>query len=101
VHAFLYRQHLRKDSVLVVHVSNTHLNLRPVVRGAAEAFDKRFLMFSSDRPGEEDSGSTWVVVTSNGVATERLTPHATYWPREAPQSLVWTDDSSSLLSVLD
>jgi hypothetical protein len=97
----LYWQHLREDGVLVVHVSNKYLNLRPVVRGAAEALDKRFLLFSSDPPGEEHSGSTWVVVTSNGVAIERLRPHATYWPREVPQSLVWTDNYSSLLSVLD
>lgn len=97
----LYWQHLREDGVLVVHVSNKYVNLRPVVRGAAEAFDKRFLLVSSDLPGEEHSGSTWVVVTSNRMMVERLRPHTTYWPREEPQSLVWTDDYSSLLSVLD
>lgn len=97
----LYWQHLREDGVLVVHVSNKYLNLRPIVRAAAEVFEKRFLLITTNSSGEEHVGASWVVVTSNRVLLDRLAPHATRWPREEPQSVLWTDDYSSLLRVLD
>ena len=99
--AELYWQHLRDDGVLLAHISNKYLNLHPVVRAGAEAFDKRFVMIATDSGGEEYSGSTWVAVTSNRTLLGRLAEHTVRWPTEPPQTIRWTDDFSSLLGVLD
>ena len=99
--AALYWQHPRDDGVLLTHISNKYLNLHPVVRAGAEAFDKRFVMVSTDPDDEEYSGSTWVVATSNRTLLGRLAEHTVRWPSESPQTIRWTDDFSSLLGVLD
>ena len=99
--AELYWRHLRDDGVLLTHISNKYLNLHPVVRAGAEAFDKRFVMISTDPDEEEYAGSIWVVATSNRALLGRLSGHTVRWPSEAPQTIRWTDDFSSLLGVLD
>ena len=99
--AELYWRHLRDDGVLLAHISNKHLNLHPVVRAGAEAFDKRFVSIATDSAGEEYAGSTWVAVTSNRTLLDRLAEHTERWPTQMPQTIRWTDDFSSLLGVLD
>ncbi len=99
--AELYWRHLRDDGVLLAHISNKYLNLHPVVRATAEAFDKRFVSISTESAGEEYAGSTWVAMTSNRTLLDRLAGHTERWPTEMPQTIRWTDDSSSLLGVLD
>ncbi len=100
--AELYWQHLRADGVLLAHISNKYLSLHPVVRAGAEAFDKRFVMISTDSDGEEEyAGSTWVAVTSNTALLGRLSEYTVRWPSESPHTIRWTDDFSSLLGVLD
>ena len=99
--AELYWRHLRDDGVLLAHISNKYLNLHPVVRAAAEAFDKRFVSIAADSAGEEYAGSTWVAVTSNRTLLDRLAGYTERWPTQMPQTIRWTDDFSSLLGVLD
>ncbi len=99
--AELYWRHLRDDGVLLAHISNKHLNLHPVVRAAAEVFDKRFVSIAAESAGEEYAGSTWVAVTSNRTLLDRLAGHTERWPTQMPQTIRWTDDFSSLLGVLD
>ena len=99
--AELYWQHLRDDGVLLAHISNKYLTLHPVMRAGAEAFDKRFVMISTDTDGEEYAGATWVAVTSNTALLGRLSAHAERWPTTSPQTIRWTDDFSSLLGLLD
>jgi hypothetical protein len=103
----LYWRHLQRNGVLAVHVSNRHLDLAPVV-GTLARLAGREARVTIHRPTEESSAdddfrSDWVLATEDraflsglpgvrgsrgGLATETL------------PNVLWTDDFSSLLSVL-
>ena len=88
----VYRRHVRDDGLLAIHISNRHLNLRPVVAGAARELGMGVEFVSSERrpDGVGDLRATWaIVVASDAVPTTR----------EADQVL-WTDDRSDLLRVI-
>jgi hypothetical protein len=97
----LYFQHLKASGVLAVHVSNKHLDLRPVVKMAAESLQKSARVIDTEDAENDVFGATWVLVTSDRDffdkpllrgATEPLAP--------ALHVRLWTDDYSNLFSIL-
>jgi hypothetical protein len=100
----VYRQHLAPHGVLAMHVSNQHLDLVPIVlahawrfglhtalvttRGEGNAFTNYWALLSPDR--EFSHGPTF---KREGERVARMSF------REQP-ALTWTDDLSSVLSVL-
>ena len=95
----MYRQHLANDGVLAVHVSNRYLNLGRVVRGLAEEAGYESYWIESEE--DVDRGvkeSNWVLITKNpGIVVGRS---QTEDSEAAGAPLVWTDDFSSLFSIL-
>jgi spermidine synthase len=96
----LYREALRDDGILAVHVSNHYLDLPPIVRGlAAEQGRQAVRIETDDDSSRALDSSTWMLVTGNAAFLENVSPHIQ--PSEAAErSLVWTDAFSSLLQVL-
>jgi hypothetical protein len=98
----LYFEHLQPAGVLAVHISNQYLNLKPVVQAAAAALHKRAIVI--DNPGDKAHGvfrSTWVLL-GNGVGylgQQEIESSGQRLPSAAGQ--LWTDDFSSLFSILD
>ena len=94
----LYFRHLKTDGLLLVHVSNKHLNLPPVVRGSAESIGKSALLIDNG-PNKEHgiSSATWSVV-GQGPLFEQLRRLGK--PVESHRRELWTDDHSSLLPIL-
>jgi hypothetical protein len=96
----LYRDALRDDGVLAVHVSNHYLDLPPIVRGLAAEQGRQVLMIETADDDERAlDSSTWMLVTGNADLIDRATPFATT-PEAGARTLVWTDAFSSLLQVL-
>lgn len=96
----LYREALREDGVLAVHVSNHYLDLPPIVRGlAAEQGRQVALIETTDDDGRALDSSTWMLVTNNAGLLENAEPYVTK-PDGHERTLVWTDAFSSLLQVL-
>jgi hypothetical protein len=96
----LYRDALREDGVLAVHVSNHYLDLPPIVRGlAAEQGRQVALIETEDDESRALDSSTWMLVTNNAALLASAEP-ATQKPEPDARSLVWTDAFSSLLQVL-
>jgi hypothetical protein len=96
----LYRDALREDGVLAVHVSNHYLDLPPIVRGlAAEQGRQVALIETTDDDERALDSSTWMLVTGNAAMLENAEPYATK-PEAGERTLVWTDAFSSLLQVL-
>jgi hypothetical protein len=96
----LYRDALREDGVLAVHVSNHYLDLPPIVRGLAAEQGRRAVRIEA--PDDESralESSTWMLVTSNAALLENAAPYIQS-PEPGERSLVWTDAFSSLLQVL-
>jgi hypothetical protein len=97
----LYRRQLRPDGIIAVHISNRHLDLRPVVEALAE-----------------DAGLNHVTINDTVIQTRwwlyntvwvLLSPDATVLDRapiaQVPRSainrrILWTDDHASLFDVI-
>ena len=73
----LYREALRDDGVLAVHVSNHYLDLPPIVRGlAAEQGRAVALIETTDDEARALDSSTWMLVTGNQAMLENAAPYA-------------------------
>ena len=98
----LYFRHLKKDGILALHTSNTHLDLRPVVERIADRLGKK--TFCVINPGEEEKeiyGSDWVLLTSSEDLSENplFLGQGAALP-ERPWIRAWTDDYSNLFQIL-
>jgi hypothetical protein len=100
----LYLSRLRPDGVLVMHISNRHLTLGPIVARLAEAHGLTALQ-QIDRPGanrpEGKSDSHWIVMSRTAADLAPLAADSRWTaltPR--PGTPLWTDDFSNILSVL-
>ncbi|NQZ20558.1 MAG: fused MFS/spermidine synthase [Colwellia sp.] len=101
----LYFKHLKQDGILVVHISNTHLNLIPLVRGLANVLDKDIVYVKTKAKGSEEHDAQWVMLTNNQdfLNDARLKVYLSAWPREnsvEDNLIIWSDEHSDLLSVL-
>ncbi|PHS11685.1 MAG: hypothetical protein COA78_09225 [Blastopirellula sp.] len=95
----IYLQHLRDDGILAIHISNRHLELRPVVRGLAGHFELEFSDHSSE--SNQDKGTTiadWMLVSRMKSSLE--IPSLKANSPEAENVLLWTDEDSNLFETL-
>ncbi|WP_448549237.1 spermidine synthase [Thalassotalea fusca] len=97
----LYLEHLSEQGIIAFHISNTHLNLKPLIVGIAKALKLEAVYFkkSGDQTGEHDTEWMWLTNNKHALSHtsvirfgERILPHE--------DGIVWTDDFSPLLSVL-
>jgi len=98
----LYWQHLTENGLLVLHISNNHLDLLPLVATLAEKVDKKMLHFYSASDSSDENTAEWVVVTNNSdfLQNEEIQSRATYFNLKKEQEVLWTDAYSNLLSVI-
>ncbi|MCE9556280.1 MAG: fused MFS/spermidine synthase [Planctomycetes bacterium] len=101
----IYRGHLapkEKDGIegtLAVHITNTFLDLRPVVLAGAEQLGLTAIVL--DTPGDDAKmifSARWMILTRDPGLVAALTPHATLDAKLRP--IVWTDDHSDLFKLL-
>jgi hypothetical protein len=97
-----YFKHLKKDGVLALHITNRFLDLKPVMKMAADQFggDVRMVIYE---PSESEDGfrSHWALMTKNKdfFKDARLINTKTI---DAPKNFKpWKDDYSSLISVMN
>ncbi len=106
----LYRGKLREDGILLIHISNRHLNLGLMLgRGARELG-----MISLGRQHTPDDtvakegglASTWVAIASNegafGSMFDRscMDPKTCWFPFDGEGGPLWTDDFADILSCM-
>jgi SAM-dependent methyltransferase len=112
----VYRRILKPDGLLIVHISNRHIDLKPVL--AAEAAKGKWaLAMRQDSPPTEDvnrglRASTWVAMASNPAQLAKLTGPLTatngkfYDPdnwlvlKPSDKAARWSDDYASVLPLL-
>jgi hypothetical protein len=89
--------------VIAVHISNRYLDLFPVVAGAAERYGMNVLCVETDYDETIAKGSSqWLLLTCNDefinddAITQYVTPNEEY----TSSRIVWTDQYSNLLEVL-
>ncbi|HET7695237.1 MAG TPA: fused MFS/spermidine synthase [Vicinamibacterales bacterium] len=100
----LYLSRLVPDGLLVMHISNRHLTLGPIVARLAESHGLTALQ-QIDRGGarkpEGKSDSHWIVMARNPADLAPLAADPRWSPlTPRPGTPLWTDDFSNILSVL-
>ncbi|HKQ57735.1 MAG TPA: fused MFS/spermidine synthase [Candidatus Eisenbacteria bacterium] len=100
-----YLEHLRPRGVLVLHLSNIHFDLGPVAariaRDAGLAFRMRGETLAAGHAPTGFLPSQWAVVARNEQDLAALDGDSRWQPLpQAAGSPLWTDDYSSLVSVL-
>jgi len=98
----IYLSHLQPDGILALHISNSHVDLRPVVQGQADHFRLGAALIDDDGDGGRVSPSTWMLVTRN----EDFLKQPQIVSRSSPQPAytgfrLWTDDYSNLFQILN
>jgi hypothetical protein len=99
----LYFKHLRPDGILALHISNRHINLKPVVYSLSDRMSIPAFMIKHDRyPEAFIKGSEWVLLTRNQefLSVPEVFYSITLWPPDTRDDIIWTDDYSSLVNVL-
>jgi hypothetical protein len=94
----LYFRHLKPDGLLLVHISNSHLDLQPVVLAGASHEGREALLI--DNGPDKAHGvfrATWIII-GRGTVFEQLRSKGKLL--DSRHARGWTDDYSSLLPIL-
>ncbi len=96
----LYFRHLKPDGILALHITNTHLDLAPVVELLRADLGKYAVLIENDRDEERKIyHSTWALLSSKPITSPVILDQADDLPSR--QDLrVWTDDYNNLFQVL-
>ncbi len=99
----VYLAHLAPEGVIAAHISNRHVDLRPVLRQVAETFNLQAaaLYIPASETTLATSDSLWVLLTRDPTF---LSQPAIAAPAQSlddvPSLRLWTDDYSNLFQVL-
>lgn len=98
----VYFRHTKPHGTLAVHISNSYLNLLPVVERAAAWFGKPAVSVRND--SDEANGilrSTWVLITDRRDLLESREIRRAGIPLARTSDFrLWTDDYSNLFGIL-
>ena len=96
----LYFQHLRPGGILALHITNTYLNLEPVVDKLVDTLGKHGLLVSAESEGRYNVfPSRWALLSSEPI-TSRAILDASRKLAARPGLGVWTDDYNNLFQIL-
>jgi hypothetical protein len=100
----LYRQHLAPHGVLVLHISNVHLDLLPITLAHARTFGMHATRVVNKQQGDALS-STWVILSPDaefswGRTFRQTDSTVSRLELDEPPPVTWTDERSSVLPVL-
>lgn len=104
----IYGEKLSPHGLLLIHISNRYLDLRPAIAAQARAggWQARLRHYVPDRHGASRhyAASLWIALSRDPAQLDRLarTGLASAWqPLHTPPDFVaWTDDHASILPVL-
>jgi hypothetical protein len=96
----IYGRHLKPEGLLIVHVSNRHLNLERVV-AAIPGWESKYGAFHPDWDHRHEVASQWIAMSRSPATIDRLVGLSEdgFWRRTTKDGILWTDDRASVLSV--
>ncbi len=99
----IYFRHLKPTGILAVNISNSYLNLEPVMERAANAFQKLALVYHWN-PAAGDPycfSCSWTLIMNPATADKHpeLRANAIVLRQKRPFR-VWTDEFSNMFSIL-
>jgi len=100
----IYLRHLKKPSgILAIHVTNTYLDLRPIIVGAGRHFGLKTAWVHSPGDGRLAKEANWMLLSldnkilGSDVTGKELGEQIPHFRPIRP----WTDDYSNLLQILN
>ena len=109
----VYFSKLAPTGVLAVHISNRHLDLRPVLGNLAKAGNLAARICEDDEDNDKDEGdqreddtgrfsSTWIILARHDLDLGSLAASTNWKPLPPDENQrLWTDDFSNVLDVLN
>src|SRR5450432_285418 len=99
----IYFRHLKPNGILAVNISNSYLNLEPVMERAANAYGEVGLVYHFS-PADDDTicfGCSWALIMDRTTLDghPELLKDAKVLRQERPFR-IWTDDFSNMFSIL-
>jgi hypothetical protein len=100
----LYLQRITRDGVIALHVSNSYLDLRPVVARIAtelglQIADIEDPLYQGDGP--EKAASDWILLARDRAILDRpAIREGTRTLPAIPPGRAWTDDYSNIVQVM-
>jgi spermidine synthase len=96
----IYLAHLADSGILAVHISNVHLDLRPVIAGHAQHFGLDTAQVTSVADASRGTRSAlWVLLSSDPAALQIESVQKAKEPA-VTEEVLWTDKRNSLYQVL-
>jgi SAM-dependent methyltransferase len=98
----VYARHLKPGGLLLVHISNRHLDLEGVV-AAAPGWQARLGKYNPDWDYRQLTASDWMALSRSPATMHALAraPEGWIWAESRKPRVIWTDDHASLLSVFN
>ncbi len=97
----VYGRYLKPKGLLMVHISNRHLDLEPVV-AAAPGWRALFGQYDPEWDYRHLTSSHWMALSRSPETMDALVRSRDdrFWRRSSKRPLLWTDDHASLLLVI-
>ena len=106
----IYRRHIHPNGVIAVHISNTYLNLEPVVQRIAKHFKYHaaLITYNGDESLDDEDltketyTSDWVLLTHNQSFLDQPEISSVASPLNGDGAKIdmWTDDKSDLFHIM-
>ncbi|HWA97132.1 MAG TPA: fused MFS/spermidine synthase, partial [Pirellulales bacterium] len=97
----LYQRHLSPEGIIAFNITNTFLDLEPVVRGLAEHAGMNWTRIATpDDPDTLANRADWMLVTRNEAFLAANRPQPPPDARRESAALLWTDHQSNLFEIL-
>ena len=112
----VYFDKLEEDGMVVVNIANRYLDFEPVLSNLARSENWRILIQRGQVvPGQDKYGTSWVVISRNGKALDRLAGTSQAFENNDngewleswqegisnPRLGVWTDNYSNIVKILN
>lgn len=97
----MYLQKLNPQGMLILHISNSHVDLKPLLVAIAKQLNLIALEYEHQPFYRLDYASNWVVLTHNPQAAQHLQQLLKWRKLTANKTVAaWTDDYSNILGVI-
>jgi hypothetical protein len=98
----LYREKLKPDGIILVHITNRYVNLAPVIEESASRVGYSMLLLDDNQISHEDATRGRMPSRWAGMVPADLKPQfeAMGWKPFTGASVLWTDDRSSVFGIM-
>ena len=96
-----YRRHLKENGVIAAHITNRHLDLRPVIQDIADEFNMTTLTIVREDSGKlTEEYSEWMLLSDdNEFLMHKKLQERAYDEEIKENKRVWTDNYNNLFEI--